>query len=208
MEQPLPLPVPTPLQARQMAAYAALIRQWNPKINLVAPSTLPQLEARHLTDCAQLVSHVPQVPCRVLDVGSGAGLPGLVLAILAPQHSYTLAERDQRKAAFLRTACHALGLAHVTVHADDVKTLPDTFQIITARAWAGLADIIALTRPLLAENGCWLLLKGQALDTELKACETLFHLTTARWPSIVPGRDGERGWVVKITPAEDAPLVA
>lgn len=200
----------TPEQSVKLSAYAALLRQWNTKINLVAPSTLAALEERHITDSAQLAPLLPTQSCQVLDVGSGAGLPGLILAILAPQHHYTLAERDQRKAAFLRTAAHTLNLTNVHVHSADVSALsafnPSTLQsfnppydVITCRAWAELKDILALTSPLLAKNGHWLLLKGQALDAELKACETLFHLTTQCWPSIVTGKDGEHGWIVKVT---------
>lgn len=192
-----------PLDERESAhfrQYAALIRQWNPKINLVAPSTLPMLEERHLLDCAQLAPHLPaDGPLEILDVGSGSGLPGLVLAILAPRHRFTLAERDQRKAAFLHTAIHSMDLTNVKVHAADVKTLQHQFDIITARAWASLSDILTLTAPLLTEQGQWLLLKGKALDAELRACETLFHLTTERTPSIVPSIDGEHGWVLKLS---------
>ncbi len=180
--------------------YAALLRQWNPKINLVSPTTLPHLEERHLLDCAQLAPHLPQNgPLEILDVGSGAGLPGLILAILAPQHRFTLAERDQRKAAFLHTAIHSMGLGNVKVHAADVKIIENQFDIITSRAWASLSDILTLTSPLLSEQGAWLLLKGKALDEELRACETLFHLTTDRTPSIVPSIDGEHGWILKLS---------
>lgn len=189
----------TTQQTQQLQGYAGLLRQWNPKINLVAPSTLANLEERHILDSAQLVPHLPsQGAVEVLDVGSGAGLPGLILAILAPRHRFTLAERDQRKAAFLHTAVHSLGLSNVKVHAADVKTLMNQYDVITSRAWADLSDILTLTSPLLKEQGAWLLLKGKALDTELRACETLFHLTTHRVPSIVPTTDGESGWVIQL----------
>lgn len=196
----------TPLTAGQTAQirqYAGLLRQWNPKINLVAPSTLANLEERHILDSAQLAPHLPAAGgerlLEILDVGSGAGLPGLILAILAPHHRFTLAERDQRKAAFLHTAIHSMGLANVKVHAADVKALTNQYDVIISRAWASLPDILALTSPLLAERGQWLLLKGKALDEELRACETLFHLTTERTPSIVPSIDGEHGWVIKLS---------
>lgn len=192
-----------PLTAKETAdlrQYAALLRQWNPKINLVAPSTLANLEERHLLDCAQLVPHLPaEGALEILDVGAGAGLPGIVLAILLPQHRFTLAERDQRKCAFMHTAIHSMGLTNAKVHAADVKIVPDQFDIITSRAWASMADILALTSPLLKEQGAWLLLKGKALDAELRACETLFHLTTERTPSIVPSIDGELGWILKLS---------
>lgn len=187
-------------ETAHFSQYAALLRQWNPKINLVSPSTLSTLEERHLLDCAQLAPHLPaNGPLEILDVGSGAGLPGLILAILAPQHRFTLAERDQRKAAFLHTAIHSMGLSNVKVHAADVKIIENQFDIITSRAWASLNDILSLTSSLLKEQGAWLLLKGKALDEELRACETLFHLTTDRTPSIVPSIDGEHGWILKLS---------
>lgn len=188
----------TPEQAQLLKKYAELLRLWNKKINLVAPGTLSELEARHITDSAQLVPHIPQGAQTVLDVGSGAGLPGLILAILMPGRQVTLVERDQRKSAFLRTAAHALQLANVQVRAEDIKNITEQYDVITCRAWADLKDILTFTAPRLAPNGCWLLLKGQAFDTELRACETMFHLTTERWPSIVKSKDGESGWVVKI----------
>jgi len=199
VEQLLSRPL-NPQETQQFRAYAELLRQWNPKINLVAPSTLPHLEERHLLDSAQLAPHLPSEDgLEVLDVGSGAGLPGIILAILHPTHRFTLAERDQRKAAFLHTAVHGLGLSNVKVHAGDVKTLTGPYQIITSRAWASLSDILEITSPLLATRGQWLLLKGKALDEELKACETLFHLTTHLTPSIVPSLDGEHGWIVRLS---------
>ncbi len=191
-----PLPA---AQTEQLQAYAALLRQWNPKINLVAPSTLATLEERHLADSAQLVPYLPsQQGLNILDVGSGAGLPGLVMAILCPQHRFTLAERDQRKAAFLHTATYSLGLTNVKVHAADVMRLDNQYDIITARAWADLQGILTLTSPLLAEQGAWLLLKGKAVDTELRACETMFHLTAEKYPSKVSSIDGGQGWVVHL----------
>ena len=184
-------------QAPQLAAYAALIRQWNPKINLVSPATLPDLETRHLLDSAQLVPHLPETSAEILDVGSGAGLPGLVLAMLCPQHRFTLAERDQRKAAFLSTVRHELGLAHVTVHAGDVVELEKRakrFDIVTGRAFTATARFIDMTQSLLLPDGCWLLLKGQAVSQELEGCPPM---TITRTPSITDAT----GWVVRMRPA-------
>lgn len=190
----------TPTQTQQIRQYGQLLRQWNPRINLVAPSTLASLEERHILDSAQLAPHLPQNwGAEVLDVGSGAGLPGIILAILAPGHRFTLAERDQRKCAFLHTAAHTLDLGNVKVHAADVRTLQNQYDVITSRAWADMQDILNITSPMLKPTGAWLLLKGKALDAELDTCETLFHLTTERTPSIVPGIDGESGWVIRLT---------
>lgn len=193
--QPLKMPVLSVEQRAKLDEYAKLLKNWNPRINLVAPATLADLEERHLKDSAQLVPHIPQEPTTLLDVGSGAGLPGLILAMLLPQHQVTLAERDKRKAAFLRTAVFSLKLTNVTIHDDDVSLIKNQYGIITCRAWASLADILTLTSPLLAPQGHWLLLKGRAFHEELSTCETVFHLTTEQWPSIV----SPESWVVKIS---------
>ncbi|MCP5405655.1 MAG: 16S rRNA (guanine(527)-N(7))-methyltransferase RsmG [Pseudomonadaceae bacterium] len=176
---------PTPHQLTRLEGYAALLRQWNARINLVAESTLAELERRHILDCAQLAPHLPADSCRVLDVGAGAGLPGLVLAILAPQHQYTLAEKVSKKAAFLHTAAQELGLANVIVHAGRVESLvPRKYDIITCRAWASLADIVTLTTPLLAANGTWCLLKGEAYQAELEGCPSAQQMTIETHRSI------------------------
>lgn len=195
MNSPELIPNITPEMVKQLATYAELLREWNPRINLVAPGTLSTLEERHIADSAQLVPHIPLPSQRILDVGSGAGLPGLILAILAPQHSYTLVERDQRKVAFLQTAVFRLGLPNVTVLNIDVRDIKNQFDIVTCRAFASLLDILTYTSPLLVQGGAWLLLKGRGFDEELSVCETSFHLTTQRWPSKVPGE----GWVVQIS---------
>lgn len=197
---------PTPQQKQQLQAYAALIRQWNPKINLVAPATLKTLESRHIADSAQLLEYIDvSTPQTIADIGCGAGLPGIVLAILAPQHHITLVERDQRKAAFLHTAVHALGLKNTRVMAQDVAqicdNMPGVFSIITCRAWTNLNDILNKTYPLLTSQGQWLLLKGRAVDEELKGCETPFHFTKEIWSSKVDSGEGEKGFVLRITPA-------
>jgi len=190
----------TSQETKQLQDYAQMLRQWNPKINLVSPTTLPDLEKRHIVDSAQLVPHLPaEGGLEVLDVGSGAGLPGIIMATLAPHHRFTLAERDQRKCAFLHMAAYTLGLKNLKVHAADVTKLENQYDVVTCRAWADMQAIFTLTSPLLKEHGTWLLLKGKALDAELKACETMFHLTEERFPSRVSDIDGGRGWVVKLT---------
>lgn len=192
----------TPVQEKQLKAYAGLLRQWNPTINLVAPGTLPDLEVRHIADSAQLAPHLPVEPTHILDVGSGAGLPGIILAILCPQHTFTLAERDQRKSAFLLTAAHTLGLSNVQVHAGDVRALPEkTYGLITARAWASLADILELTNPLRAQNAGWLLLKGEAVDAEITAYQGGAKSTSAMTFTRTPSITNAKACILQVRPA-------
>lgn len=166
-------------------------------MNLVAESTLPVLESRHILDSAQLVPYLPAQPSRVLDVGSGAGLPGLVLAILAPQHHYMLAEKVGKKASFLHTVTRELGLSHVVVHPARVELLkPNKFDVITCRAWTSLQGIVEQTRSLLAPRGEWLLLKGEAHQTEIETCPAVKRMTIRMVPSIT----NPAGVVMRITP--------
>ena len=150
----------------------------------------------------QLLDYLPAQPSQIADIGSGAGLPGLVLAILAPHHQYSLIESDTRKAAFLQTVQQNLNLNHVKVYPERVEklTLPQPIDFITARAFAPLPRLLPQTQHLLAKNGCWLLLKGEAIDVELKACGTLFPMTVRTYESKVPASDGGKGVVVQIYP--------
>lgn len=182
--------------------YATLLREWNPKINLVSPTTLPALESRHIADSAQLIEDLPITPSHIADVGTGAGLPGLILAILCPQHRFTLIESDSRKSAFLLTVIQDLGLTNVQVknqRVEDVVLNPKA-DVITARAFAPLERLLPQTQHLLGENSCWLLLKGEAYDTELRACETLFPMTFSVKPSKLSLNGQEGGVVLKIQP--------
>ena len=146
--------------------YAALLRRWNPRINLVAD--LAALEARHIADCLQLAGLVPDEASPAVDLGSGAGLPGLVLAI-ATGRRFVLIESDRRKAAFLAEAARATA-APVTVCAERIEhaALPPAF-LVTARALAPLPKLLALAAPLLAPGGACLFLKGAAAPAELAA---------------------------------------
>lgn len=194
-------------QTPKLKRYAALLREWNPKINLVSPSTLPELELRHIADSAQLVADLPETPCHVADVGTGAGFPGLVLTTLCPHHTFTLIESDSRKAAFLMTVIQELQLKNVQVknqRVEDVQLSP-LADYVTARAFAPLERLLPQTRHLLHEKGAWLLLKGEAVDIELRACETLFPMTTTVKPSKIMlkenGIERPAGVVVQIKPS-------
>jgi 16S rRNA (guanine527-N7)-methyltransferase len=183
-------------QHSQLEAYLNLLVEWTDKINLIAPSTVPDAAWRHVADCAQLAPYLPTPPVRVVDVGSGAGLPGLVLAVVAPQHTYVLVEQDQRKSAFLRTAAHALRLQNVEIPAVNVAKIPPAMaDIVTARAYAPLLRLLETTRHILADGAQYVLLKGQAVPEEIRACETTFHLTSA----LVPSKVDPTGWVVKLS---------
>lgn len=192
---------PSAQQLAQLEAYKAGLLDWNQRINLIAASTEASVATRHIQDSAQVAPLLPKAPSSILDVGSGAGLPGLILAILAPHHHYTLAEKVQKKAAFLSAMVKELKLENVTVHPARVELLrPNKYDVVTCRAWASLSDIIKLTRPLLSSKGCWCLLKGEAFQTELEASGVASKMTIERHKSIT----SPTGVVVRLTPAASA----
>lgn len=172
----------------KLEAYAHLLEQWQQKINLIGPSTLPHIWERHFLDSAQLIFLPPfKTPGGkvVLDLGSGAGFPALLLALLTPHHVH-LVESDQRKSAFLRTAVRALDIREtVTIHNERVENItPFQVDIITARAFAPLSKILAMGQEFTHKDTSWLLLKGQDVDQELTNAPTSMSMNTIKHPSM------------------------
>ena len=167
----------------KLERYLQLLAQWQKAINLVGRSTLDDPWRRHLLDCAQLVQHLPQGSLSLADLGSGAGLPGLVLAVLGVGEVH-LVEADKRKSQFLREAVRRLALNNVQVHPVRIETLDLTVDVVTARALAPLIDLLPLTAPLLAPGGRLLLLKGRTAKAELAAAAESWAMRVAVAPSI------------------------
>jgi 16S rRNA (guanine527-N7)-methyltransferase len=183
----------------RLESYAALLTKWNKAINLVAGSTLSDLWRRHIWDSAQLLPLIPSSATKtLLDVGSGAGFPGLVLAILLGERcAVHLCESDQRKATFLREAARATG-ADVTVHAVRVEALkPFEFDLISARALAPLGDILDLCEPLIHPSTQFLLLKGKQAHNELTESQKNWKIDATLHKS----RSDDSGFVVHIQKA-------
>lgn len=157
--------------------YVALLQKWNKTINLVGKSTERDIWDRHIVDSLQLVPLIPPTVMRAVDFGSGAGLPGMVIAIARPKISMTLVEQDQRKAAFLREAAAALGLTQVTVEARDLYTLTGQYDLITARALAPLASLCAMSSPLFTATSICLFPKGKNCATELMEAQEEWDFT-------------------------------
>lgn len=167
----------------RLIAYAALLEKWQARINLVGPKTLPDLWQRHMLDSAQLYSHAPAGAHRWIDLGSGAGFPGLVLAAMgAPD--VTLVESDNRKAAFLREAARAMGIA-VAVEARRIETitLPPA-DVITARALAPLTQLLAFAARLRKEGTVCLFPKGLDVENELTEATKSWKIAYRLVPSI------------------------
>lgn len=150
----------------RLSAYLELLGRWQKAINLVGRSTLADPWRRHILDSAQLLRFIPQPFGRLADIGSGAGLPGLVLAIMGVPAVH-LVEADRRKAQFLREVARQLSLSSVTVHAERIETLALTANCVTARALSPLPGLLELAVPLLEPQGRLILLKGRNLEAEL-----------------------------------------
>lgn len=146
--------------------YAALVREWAPRLDLVSPRDLERFEERHVDDslrAAPLLDELPEGPC--VDVGSGAGLPGIPLAIARPERHWILLEPRQRRAAFLEEAVRVLGLdcevvAATAEQAAREARLAGAHVLATARAVADPAAVRALTEPLLSPAGVTLVFTG------------------------------------------------
>ncbi|ABE60638.1 MULTISPECIES: 16S rRNA (guanine(527)-N(7))-methyltransferase RsmG [Chromohalobacter] len=150
----------------RLLALLALLHKWNRAYNLTAVRDPEQMVTRHLLDSASVATAV-RGP-RLLDVGAGAGLPGLVLAILDPSLEVTMLDGNGKKVRFQRQAVLELGLENVTpVQARVEHFTTRDFDQIVSRAFAQLATFVELTRPLLAEGGEWLAMKGRDAASEL-----------------------------------------
>ena len=168
---------------RKLETYVGLVETWQPRVNLVSPASLSDIWMRHIWDSAQLALYVPRGAPRLVDVGSGAGFPGLVLAILTDAECH-LVESDQKKAIFLSTVIRECGLT-ARVHNHRVESLPCLeAAIITARALAPLDRLLPLLATQLRPGTRCLFLKGARVDAELASLGKPANLTWRRHPSL------------------------
>lgn len=167
----------------KLQAYAELLVKWQKSINLVGPDTIPSLWCRHFLDSAQLFPIVPQSVHRLVDMGSGAGFPGLVLAILGVSDVH-LIESDARKCAFLREVARVTGTS-VTIHNNRIeKVAPLGADMVTARALAPLDKLLTWAEPHLLPEGHCLFLKGRGAEDELTAAAKDWNIAAQRIPSL------------------------
>lgn len=199
---------PTPEQAAALLDYLALLQRWNATYNLTAVRDPAQMLTQHLADCLALIPplqrHLAQG--RVLDVGSGGGLPGVLIAVMLPGLDVTCVDTVGKKVAFIRQVAAALRLANLHgEHARVEQLRAAPFDVVTSRAFASLDDFTRLTRGLLAPAGVWLAMKGKAPDDEIAALPTevdVFHVEQLA----VPGLDAQRCLVwMRALPAGASP---
>ncbi len=154
-----------------LEAFAALVAKWTAKINLIARGTVDSIWDRHVVDSVQLYKFAPKTYKKWVDIGSGGGFPGIVMAILGkemnPQAQFILIESDQRKAAFLRTAARELGLS-VVVIAERIELAPEqNADVVSARALTALSGLLSLSQRHLKPDGLALFHKGRQSGQEV-----------------------------------------
>jgi 16S rRNA (guanine527-N7)-methyltransferase len=191
-------PVSRETEAR-LDRYLDLLRQWQAKTNLVAPSTLPHLWTRHVADSLQLLTLAPAAKIWV-DLGSGGGFPGVVLACALAETPGTmvhLVERNSKKAAFLREALRitsAPGIVHAGGIEDIVDSIEGPIDCVTARALAPLHQLIGYAEPLVKRGAKALFLKGQDVESELTEATKYWNIK----PNLHSSLTGGQGWIVEL----------
>lgn len=185
-----------PALALPLSRYLDLLARWNRTYNLTAIRDPGEMVTLHLLDSLSMHAHMDGV-ARLADLGTGAGLPGIPLAIARPGLEVTLVESNGKKARFLREAVRSLGLANARVVESRAEAVdkPSAFDAITARAMATLADIIAVGGHLLAPGGRLLAMKGVRPEAEIAALPTGWRVEAIH-PLAVPGLAAERHLVV------------
>ncbi len=165
--------------------YADLLRKWQNAINLVSTASLNDLWRRHIWDSAQLLPHIPADAHSLLDLGSGAGFPGLVLAILGVD-GVVLVEADKRKCAFLREAARVTG-TDVTIHDRRIEDMGEEIppvDVITARAVASLSLLLERIKLYMIPNTVCLFHKGQQVEAELAEIRRIWPGAIEKIPSV------------------------
>ncbi|AVO33343.1 16S rRNA (guanine(527)-N(7))-methyltransferase RsmG [Ottowia oryzae] len=182
-------------QRGQLLDYLALLGKWNKVYNLTAVRDPAEMLTHHLLDSLSIIAplrrHTRGQPTRLLDVGSGGGLPGVVIAICCPEIQVSCVDAVAKKAAFVQQVAVALRLPNLRGLHARVEAVQDKFDVITSRAFASLADFTQWSAPALAEGAVWLAMKGKRPDDEIAALPPgveVFHVEQLQ----VPGLRAER----------------
>jgi 16S rRNA (guanine527-N7)-methyltransferase len=181
-------------QQADLLAYLDLLLKWNKVYNLTALREPDQVLTHHVLDCLAVVRPMTErMPAltTVLDVGAGGGLPAVVIALACPHIQVTAVDTVAKKAAFIQTAAHRLGLSNLKgVHAR-VEDISGPFDLVTSRAFASLHDFTAWSRGALAPHGVWMAMKGRTPDDEISALPASVQVDALEALQ-VPGLDAQR----------------
>jgi 16S rRNA (guanine527-N7)-methyltransferase len=196
---------PNPAQLAALSVYLDLLQRWNATYNLTAVRERSAMRSQHLADCLAVVAPLRRHRAhgRLLDVGSGGGLPGVVIAALLPQMDVTCVDAVGKKVAFVRQVAGALQLPNLhAAHARVENLALPSFNVITSRAFATLELFVRLTEQHLAPDGVWLAMKGRTPDEEMAALPPfveVFHVEQLAVPTL----DSQRClvWMRRRTPA-------
>ena len=197
----------------QLLAYMDLIAKWTKVYNLTAVRDADEMLTHHLLDSLAVIAPLRRelaklnLPAgqgyKLLDVGSGAGLPGIVIAITCPEVAVTCVDTVAKKAAFIQQVAVSLGLPHLKGLHARVETLPGPYDVISSRAFSSLPDFVSGSRQALAPQGVWMAMKGKHPQEELSALPAdmdVFHVE----PLTVPGLSAERCIVWMRLAAQDS----
>lgn len=196
-------------QRGQLLRYLALLAHWNKTYNLTSVREPRAMLSQHVLDCLSTIEPLRRETAmrsgrRLLDVGSGAGLPGIVVAIAAPEFQVTCVDSVGKKTAFIAQAAGILKLANVEAVHGRVEAMGEPpFDVIASRAFSAVSTFVANTRKLLAPGGTWMAMKGQNPAAELALLDSaafLFHVE----PLVVPDLEAERciAWIRTIKDSE------
>ena len=180
-------------QVERFVAYLRLIERWNAVHNLTAVRDPEDMVTHHLLDClaaaAALVRRRPVLPSRLLDVGSGAGLPGLVFAVVFPETEVVCVDSVGKKASFIRQAAAVLRARNAAAIHARVATLSGAYDIVASRAFSSLGELVEATRHLLDDGGEWMALKGKRPGDEIASAGAIVSTVE---PIVVPGLSADR----------------
>ena len=181
-------------QTGQLLAYLQMLQKWNQVYNLTAIKDPQQMLIQHVMDCLAVVAPLKEMAPNaksLLDVGAGGGLPSVILAIACPSLRVLAVDAVAKKAAFIQTVAHTLGLANLQGLHARIETLSQPFDVVCSRAFASLADFVSGTRKSLALGGCWMAMKGQVPEAEIAELpQDIAHISTQSLQ--VPGLGAQR----------------
>ena len=183
-------------KVNQLVEYISLLGKWNRVYNLTAIRDVNQVLTHHMLDSLSIVPWISGCS-HILDVGSGGGLPGLVIAVACPDIMVEMVDIVSKKTAFIRQAAIELGLKNVKIHTGRVEKLPmaGAFDGIVSRAFSSLADFVALSSHLLADKGCFYAMKGLIPEDEISNLDRQWAIKEIV-PLAVPGLNAQRHLVI------------
>ena len=166
-------------QQRTLLLYLDQLLLWNKAYNLTAITDPEEALVKHVIDCLAIITHLPSGS--LLDIGTGAGLPAVIIAICQPERQCTALDSNQKKIRFIKQISSELGLSNMRPIASRIEAHEASYDVVTSRAFASLIDFVEVAQPRLADNGYLCAMKGKApSDEELQALDSDWHIKTIK----------------------------